>query len=280
MKSLGRRGSRNYCSPLQALFWLVHDEKMEALGSLMGLDIVRTIDAQGNFKPRLSSRSDDFMNKSYPSGRGSMYTLEKLLDAAWNGEPVLLTSSVIHKIIEGINNRDDIEEYSILVKRHSDKQLLGYLMDDFLIKRDIFDSNDWSTLETATKYSRWKSFYTVADRLNAPELISYYINKYFFFQKTPSHGVYLTFFRKRAQCTDAAYFAQFMLKRAGYKTFMRSVKWNDDPWDGIHTGAGIVLDDEGYLLVANFTGINSMGGPFTDTESKVWIGKWRAEKKL
>jgi hypothetical protein len=57
---------------------------------------------------------------------------------------------------------------------------------------------------------------------------------------------------------DAVYFAQFMLERTGYKTFMRSVKWDADPWDGLHTGPGIILGDGCYLLVYSYTGINSM----------------------
>ena len=140
-------------------------------------------------------------------------------------------------------------------------------MDDFLKKREIFDVNDWQQIETAIDQSRWKTFHTVADRLNSPELVSYYINKKFSFRKIPASGVYFTFYDKKAQCTDAAYFAQFMLRRAGYKTFMRSVKWDDDPWDGLHTGAGIILEDGRYLLVSNYTGINSMSGPFSSLES-------------
>ena len=135
-----------------------------------------------------------------------------------------------------------------------------------MTKKEIFSVNDWKAIEKAVEQSRWKLFQTVADRLNSPELISYYMNKYFYFRKTPAHGVYFTFFQKTAQCTDAAYFAQFMLARAGYQTFMRSVKWDEDPWDGLHTGAGIILDDGRYQLVANYTGINSLSGPFADID--------------
>lgn len=50
------------------------------------------------------------------------------------------------------------------------------------------------------------------------------MNKNFYFRKTPAGGAYFVFFNKRAHCTDTAYFTEFMLKRAGYDTFMRSVK--------------------------------------------------------
>jgi hypothetical protein len=48
---------------------------------------------------------------------------------------------------------------------------------------------------------------------------------------------------------------------------MRSVKWDEDPWDGLHTGAGIILDDGRYLIVSNYTGINSVSGPFSDIDN-------------
>ena len=175
--------------------------------------------------------------------------------------------SNIHQIINRIQTQSAAEEYALLVKRHDDLHLQSYIMDDFMRKRKVFNVNDWPQIETAIDKSRWKVFLTVADRLNSPELVSYYMNKYFSFLKTPASGVYFTFFDKKAQCTDAAYFAQFMLKRSGYETFMRSVKWDDDPWEGLHTGAGIILEDRRYLLVSNYTGINSISGPYSNLES-------------
>ena len=47
---------------------------------------------------------------------------------------------------------------------------------------------------------------------------------------------------------------------------MRSVKWDQDPWDGLHTAAGIVLDDGSYLVVSNYTGINALAGPYTELD--------------
>ena len=138
----------------------------------------------------------------------------------------------IHEIIQKITCSDKAEEYAILVLHHTPLQLQGYIIEDFLKKREIFDTTDWETIETAIENARWKSFFRVADRLNAPEFINYYINKYFLFRKIPANGVYFTFLGNKAQCTDAAYFTQFMLKRSGYSTFIRSVKWDKDPWTG------------------------------------------------
>ena len=267
MDEIGMPAHRNYCSPLQALFWLIQDENMSASGMLFGLKIEKITDEKENCQPHLISVLESPNGKTDSTELDRHYTLEKVLNAAWKGESFLMQSSSIHQIIHRIQTQSEAEEYALLVKRHDDLHLQSYIMDDFMRKREIFNVNDWQQIETAIEQSRWKLFYTVADRLNSPELVSYYINKYFSFRKTPASGAYFTFFDKTAQCTDAAYFAQFMLERAGYKTFMRSVKWDEDPWDGLHTGAGTILEDGRYLLVSSYTGINSMSGPFSSLES-------------
>jgi len=268
MNTIGLQAHRKFCSPLQALFWLIQDENLKAFGTLLGLRIVNTTDASGNCRPRLlSSRDDIALDGKSSTGADLHSTVKAVLDVAWNGEAQLMLRSTLHQIIQRIQTQAEAAEYAMLIKRHSDRQLQSFIMDDFLSKKEIFYIDDWDTIEKALRYSRWKLFYRVADRLNSPEMISYYMNKYFLFRKTPASGVYFVFHSKKAQCTDAAYFAEFMLKRAGYKTFMRSVKWDEDPWDGLHTGTGIILDDGRYLLVANYTGINSIAGPFSNLES-------------
>jgi hypothetical protein len=266
MNTVGRQQSRKYCAPLQAWFWMIQDEKWRRSGMLLGLRLGTTRTVEGYRLPSLQ------MKKRQPSdGEEAIlkepdYTLIKILDAAWSGETELMFGVTIHQIIAGIRGNSEAEEYTRLEKHHSDAQLQGYIMDDYLKKKEIFSGQDWAIIGAAINRSRWKQFYTVADRLNSPELVSYYIDNYFFFRKRPASGVYFTFFEKKAQCTDAAYFAQFMLERAGYRTFMRSVKWSEDPWDGLHTGAGVILEDDRYLLVSNYTGINSISGPYADVE--------------
>ncbi|MCG8685224.1 MAG: hypothetical protein MI892_10135 [Desulfobacterales bacterium] len=267
MNIIGLPGCRRYCSPLQALFWIIEDEKISQAGSLLGLDLTKIKDTNGYCSPRLLSLKKDSTPKKGISGSGNVDILKDILDGSWNGECRSMIGSQIHGIINNITSEEEADEYLLLTAKYSDLKLQGYIMDDYLKRKEIFDTSDWNTIENAIQRSRWKLFYTVADRLNSPELINYYINKYLFFRKTPANGVYFTFFEKRAQCTDAAYFTQFLLSRSGYKTFIRSVKWDEDPWDGLHTGAGIVLDDDSYLLVSNYTGINNISGPFPDIES-------------
>lgn len=251
MDAEGLRASRSYCTPLQGLFWMILDGKLDCAGALLGLHI--TCNGGRDDRPKLASMADELV---------PAYRLSSILDNAWNGEAESKLSVNIQDIINNIQTRPGTEEYALLEDRHSRQQLAGYVMDDYIKHKEMFDTRDWATIQGALDQSRWKNFYTVADRLNSPDVINYYINRYFFFRKTPSSGVYFTFLDKKAQCTDAAYFTVFMLERAGYKTFIRSVKWDENPWDGLHTGAGIILNNGSYLLVSNYTGINAVSGPF------------------
>jgi len=266
MHRIGLPAYRKYCAPLQAVFWMIQDTNLQVTGTLLGLEIEKTTDGRGRSRPHLASRPPPLPDRSAAKRFDHAGALKQTLNAAWHDETELLRAPTIHQIISRLQARPESEEYALLVKRHTDRQLQNYILDDYLRKKEIFSIRDWDIIENALRRSRWKTFYTVADRLNSPELINHYINENFFFRKTPANGVYLTFFEKRAQCTDAAYFTQFMLDRAGYRTFMRSVKWDEDPWDGLHTGAGIVRNDGSYLLVANYTGINAISGPFATVE--------------
>jgi len=266
MNRIGLPAHRKYCSPLQAVFWMIQDENWRDADLLLGVQIVPESDAREQEHVLLAAE------EIAPQSRLPMATdpediLKQTLDAAWYGETELISHETIRRIVRRLQRQEELEEYSLLVKRHSDRQLQKYILNDYLKKKEVFSAKDWSTIEDALRHSRWKRFYTVADRLNSPELINHYINENFFFNKKPATGVYSTFFEKRAQCTDAAYFSRFMLERAGYRTFMRSVKWNNDPWAGLHTGAGIVCKDGRYLLVANYTGINAISGPFATVEN-------------
>lgn len=262
MNAEGLSGARAYCTPLQALFWLIQDGKLGAAGKVLGLDIGAGEGAAGAPSPCLLSSPG-----GVPADRESPYRLERVLESAWNGEARSSFTDRIPAILARITGEEAAEEYAVLAGRRGELQIQGYIMEDFMTRPEIFDDRHHKIIGDALAQSRWKLFSAVADRLNSPDLISYYINRYFFFRKTPSSGVYFTFWDGKAQCTDAAYFTQFMLERAGYTTFIRSVKWDKDPWDGLHTGAGIILKNGDYLLVSNYTGINTVSGPYSELDA-------------
>lgn len=267
MIAIGLAARRKYCVPLQAMLWLAQDENFNACRLL--LDIMPPTPEKQNPHRNADTGMDALFDpadthKARPDE--DHYSLERLLDASWGAEPQLISDSQIRQVIKGITTSDEIEEYAFLTKRYDRNKLQKYIFQDFQRKRHIFAKDDWELIRKALLKSRWESFYTVSDRLNSPELINYYINHFIAYRKAPGSGPYFTFFEKKAQCTDAAYFSKYLLERAGYTTFIRSVKWSQDPWDGLHTVCGIVTAKDEYLLVADYTGINRLSGPFKAIE--------------
>jgi len=55
---------------------------------------------------------------------------------------------------------------------------------------------------------------------------------------------------------------QFLLKKAGYKTFIRTVKTPDSSCCSEHTGSGIIVGDGSYILVVDFPKGKKITGPY------------------
>ena len=150
---------RNYCAPLQALFWLIQDEKVCAFGELLGLNIEKKIDERGDCRPSLIPERGSINVKNDSTMSGQNYCmLDRILNAAWNDECLLMQRSEIRQIINRIQTQSEAEEYALLVRRHDDLHLQSYIMDDFLRKPNIFDGGDWQQIQTAINKSRWKIF--------------------------------------------------------------------------------------------------------------------------
>jgi hypothetical protein len=224
---IGRRHGK-YCVPLQAIYWLAREGRLDA-----------------------------FLQQT--AGVGSI--LERLLDLAWFDERLFFSNGEIRRIIDGIQSPPHMADYRQLRRRRDSKQLQQYILEDFQDKPEIFDPGDLPMIGNTLCRTRWQDFEVVCDRLNAPELLHHYLKHRLTYTQTPARGTYRTFRSGRGQCTDAAYFSRDMLDRSGYRTFVRSVKWNADPWTGLHTGAGVIDSRGRYLLVANFNGVNRPSGP-------------------
>jgi len=165
MCQVGLSEYRKYCSPLQALYWLVEDGKIDAL----------------------HAQTDD-------------YSLENLLYVSWD-----------------------------------------------------FDSD----------IERWSDFKMVVDRLNAPDLLHYYINNNIYYKKnrTNSHTPKHTFLYHWGDCDDLAVFGEYILRKGGYKADIRYVHWTSD--NRGHVGVVIELEDGRYLLPVDFSPRgNIMSGPY------------------
>ena len=242
---IGRIGHRKYCTPLQAVYWLAKEGRIEQFFNQP---------AEGKARPDDSRRPNQT--------RGGLPVLDRLLDWAWFEEPVFFSDRDIRRIIGGIQAPPVMADYRRLRIRRTSNQLQRYILEDFQDRPGLFDSGDHGYIGKALAQTRWQKFETVRDRLNAPELLHYYLTNRMTYTQTPARGTYRTFRSGRGQCTDAAYFSRDMLARSGYQTFVRSVRWNANPWTGLHTGAGVIDQNGKYLLVANFNGVNKFSGPY------------------
>jgi hypothetical protein len=120
---------------------------------------------------------------------------------------------------------------------------------------------------------KWDNFYTVADRLNAPELVDKYINKnivYQLYRGSGKQGPRETFYKKRGSCSSLAVFGKYMLDRAGYQTRIRSVNFPTKLKTILgHAGLVIITKDNRYILAVDFRPakrgrmtFNTMSGPY------------------
>lgn len=125
--------------------------------------------------------------------------------------------------------------------------------------------SDKNAYLTTKNRIRWKNFTNVVDRLNAPDLLHYYINKHITYKKNRynSHRPKHTFSHNWGDCDDLAVFGNYILRKGGYKSYMRYVYWTAD--NRGHVGVVIKLEG-GLLLAVDFVGNyqNQMTGLYTD----------------
>jgi hypothetical protein len=219
MYQIGLPNVRKYCSPLQALFWLAIDgEEPERITNIL-------------------------VN----------FSLKELLAKAWEEfEMLFKTEKQIFEIINGITDENERKIYIDDLKDRNFERMQKFILMDFKRNPAIFSRPTRKKIKQAIRLSkktqRWKDFSLVIDRLNAPELLDFYINKNIRYEH-----IIPTFHRsprsvineKYGDCDDLAYFGKTVLTKAGYDVFGRIV--------GVgsiycHIGLGIGLEDGSYLL--------------------------------
>jgi hypothetical protein len=229
---IGLPEKRRFNAPLQALFWLAKDKKQDVLISII---------------------------------RGS--NLTDLLDASW----VLLYTEHLHrwrwrniqarmlfdncldnnlkKKIEVFfqRNRGATDYIISLAEKHPDK---------FTHEFQPFDKN------LSRHRNRWNNFTAIVDRINAPELVHYYIIKNFHFESNLFSKPRDTFLKNSGNSHALAVLGELFLKHNGYDTFVRTIKIPDSLCVTEHSGSGIVLEEYQYLLVVDFPKGRQIKGPF------------------
>jgi hypothetical protein len=189
MYQVGKPEVRKFCSPLQALFWLVVDKKVEITKETV-----------------------------------ADYSLEKLLNNAWNfsKKPIYLSEEQISVVIDNITDQSMKKLY--LENKHDKDFLLRLITINYKSKRHIFNYKAKKIIKNAKelrdKGSQWADFNTVVERLNDPNLIDYYELRNFSyefyisnFNGTHPEGI---FKRSKGNCVAYTTFTIHCLKKAGY----------------------------------------------------------------
>jgi len=235
MYQVGKPEVRKYCSPLQAIFWLAEDGRNMEINEIL-----------------------------------EPYSLDRLLDNAWAKNKstetgpyikvLQLTKEQVQSIIAKMSNEKQEFYEGMSPKMINDVLLIQYKDNPRYLPKEIRKTIKSSLKENPNKnyknYLRLKDFYTVVDRLNSPHLIHYYINKNFGYRLGDFPPPYTTFKRKYGNCTALADFGFYLLRKAGYDSFVRSVYWGPRSCNDWHTVAGIKHDSKTYEIVVHFNGRN------------------------
>jgi len=201
MYKIGLPEIRKYCSPLQALFWTALDNE--------------------HF-----SNSNLLVN----------YSLESLLGIAWKFDPLsyrLMSERQIKEVIDGIQIEYIRNQYlDDLQSGAGYAQLQHSLVADYKRSRrmnlETFSKKASRLIEVnliSGKHApRWKDFWVVIDRLNAPELIDYYERSRFRYEhwynlpEWPASPRYVFNYNK-GDCASITGFTVLCLTRSGYKAW-------------------------------------------------------------
>jgi hypothetical protein len=222
---------RKYCSPLQALFWIIEDGNIDVAGDIIG-----------------------------------NYSLDVLLTSAWDFQfkSIPFSDEQISVIIENINDKRLRELY--LQKNNDQEYLRRRITRGYKYRSEIFNRKAKKIIrnvKSENEDKRWKNVDAVIERLNAPELFDFYINKniaYAHYVPSYHRPPRSVIGDKYGDCDDVAYFGKKVLTKAGYDVFGRSFDLHTWP---NHVGLGVKLKDGTYLLAVHFnqTG-NHMSGPY------------------
>lgn len=232
MYFVGFPKTRKYCTPLQALLWL-------------------------------------FIDKSYEEVEGLIYdfSTEKLLYNAWVLENNMYfhrwrwrtqqaqmlfhsctDSNLKEKIVRYYEENQGVVDYIIALAEKTPGKFDHKYIDFDIIEKKHSD--------------RWKNHKIVFDRLNAPELIHFFIYHNFFYEPNEYNSPKKTFYSKYGNSKSLAKLGQYLLKRSGYKTFFICIKDQSSLCRKEHSGAGIIDKNSKYILVVDIPKGRRIVGPF------------------
>jgi len=229
MYQIGKPDIRKYCSPLQAIFWLSEDGKIDELSSVIADYSLKSLLTHAwQLKPERYHYKGEYLDFTEQEAKNIISNLSKEKQVIFSG----LKPEMINKVL--------------LVKYREDSS--------FLPKR-IRSKIKSSIRETETKnHGRWKDFNVVQDRINSPELFHYWVSDAIVYRKASDfHQARHTFYSRDGDCITVLILGRKFLYRSGYK--VKSLK-----------SAGIAIGSlghfRGYIEENNLYQITIDFGPY------------------
>ena len=190
MYLIGLPDVRKYCSPLQALFWLAEDGKLDDMK-----DILKD------------------------------YSLQKLLDTAWDFQvkPIQFSEEQISMIIDNTKDKKMQEQF---FRHKNDKKYIQTLISiNYDYKPGIFKRKAIMIIKKVKSENedmRWKDFNIVTDRLSSPELLDYYERHVISYKYIRGYGegpeeAGRVFKNKYGHCAQITAFTLYVLQKGGYE---------------------------------------------------------------
>ncbi len=191
MYKIGLSDVREYCSPLQALFWIAQEGDAKILSDII-----------------------------------NYYSLDNLLSRAWKFDPPVFSDDQLIEIIEDISDNKLREQYLRDRKISTNKQIQNFLLIDYRLNKKIFSKKSKKLLlnKNSSKHIHWSDFNIVVKRLNSPELVDYYEHaqiQWVDWRTLPSWPQPSSYVFKHGEgdCTAIADFTALCLKTGGYKAY-------------------------------------------------------------
>jgi len=254
MYTIGLPGIRKYCTPLQALFWLVEIESFyEVASQIKDYKLRNLLSVAWKFQKK--TFEIDELDISEEQASHIISSIDK--DIIWYAKH---QKSPIHTLLYCYNRTPNAIPIKFR-KEIENMPKIKLALDQFKKHR-----------------KRWEETNLVIERLNAPALFDYYVNKNIIYKHIfPAYHRPPTYVIKEkfGDCDDLAYFGKIVLSKAGYDLIGRF--YNKEATIN-HIILGIKLEDGSYFKAVDFGRRgNIMGGPYKtvlEMDQAAGYGRW------
>ena len=223
MYQIGIPDVRKYCSPLQALFWVIEDNKLDDVK-----DILRD------------------------------YSLEKLLETAWDFQtkPIPFSDEQIAMIIDNTEDKSMQEFFSRY--KNDKKYIQRVITNNYKHQPRIFNRQVRAIIKQVKSENedlRWEDFDLVIDRLNSPELLDYYERHVISYKYQYGYGegpeeARRVFNNKFGHCAQVTAFTVYVLKKAGYEArrYIVADRLLMSPKGNYHRACLFIMNGKKYIM--------------------------------